>query len=182
MAKTQSSLRQEAYSHACLSKGKLIERFRTHWSLFFRISDALKEKDAERLLVEVDGLEMELVRYAMSDLHKQLQRAAREDCAALVSERVLDASPEQPSLERLKCWLTEADFWPLMAADNWAEVTENAADVVLKALDAEGLISDEKARRAIYMDVRSLQLSDLIPIELAEEIFPAEAVEEASEF
>lgn len=182
MAKKQSSLHQEAYSHACLSKCKLIERLRSHWSLFFRISDAMQQKDAERLMAEAEGLDMELVSYAMSDLDKQLQKAASEDCAVLVSERVLDSSPDQPSLERLKCWLTEADFWPLMAEDNWAEVTANAADVVLSVLDADGVIFDEKVRRAIYMDVRSLQLRDLIPSELAEEIFPAEPAEDSGDF
>jgi hypothetical protein len=167
----KTSLRQDAYSHSCLGKGGLIERLRAHWGTLFQIEYALRENDADRLRTEVEALDVELIRYALGALNTHLNEAAIRDCGVLLAERVFDLAPEQPSLDRWKDWLSEADFWPSLAEENWMEATARAADEVLSVLDMEGVVMDDEMRRAIYRDVRSLQIRDLIPQDLADEIF-----------
>lgn len=168
----KTSLRQDAYSHSCLEKGGLIERLRAHWGTLFQIEYALRDSNADRLRAEVEALDVELIRYALSALNTHLRETAIRDCGVLLAERVFDLAPDQPSLDRWKDWLSEADFWPTLAEENWAEATARAADEVLGVLDLEGVVMDDETRRAIYRDVRSLRLRDLIPQELADEIFP----------
>lgn len=178
----KTSLRQAAYSHPCLVKGGVIERFRAQWGTLFQIEQALRDSDVEGLRTEVESLDLELLRYALGALNTHLKEAAIRDSGVLLAERVLDVAPDQPSLRRWKDWLSEADFWPSLAQENWAEAAFRAADAVLDVLDAEGVVMDEETRSAIHRNLRALQLRDLIPQALADEIFPSAQEGEGNDF
>lgn len=175
MKKNQTaSLRQDAYSNRCLQQGNAIDRLREHWGVLYQIETATRDQDVKGLQAATEALDPELVRYALSALQTHLTETAVRDCAQLISESILDIAPDQPSLKRWETWLTEAPFWPELAKANWRAATAHAFEIVLAVLSEANIALTDDARQALYRDICTLQLEDLIPETLAAEIFPAE--------
>lgn len=176
MKKSQiASLRQDAYTNRCLKQGNAIDRLREHWGVLYQVESAARDRDAECLQTATEALDLELIRYALSVLQTHLSEAAIRDCAHLIAESILDIAPNQPSIKRWEAWLTEAPFWPKLAKDNWREAAFQASEIVLAALRDAGITLADDVHQTLYREVYALQLTDLIPEALANEIFPVES-------
>lgn len=167
-----ATFRQDAYTNHCLALPDVLDRLQKQWLALYRIELAMAREDLEALRTAVGELNRDLVRYALTSLRKHLNEAAIKDCAALIAERIFDTAEGQPSLKRWEEWLSAAPLWPALAKENWGDALSLGTELVLSALEQEGVALDKKAKQALLADLAALQLRDLLPASLMSEVFP----------
>lgn len=177
MRSRTTELRQKNFRSGCFTEGDVSDRINEQWTLTYAFDSARRSGEPERLSTEAEHVDLDLARSALSHLQQALRDAAIHDAAALLRERVLDTSVEQPSRERWVDWLSQAECWPRLAMKHWVEVQWQAEDKVVAALEAEGVVLSEEVKNDLFLSIRGITLADLIPAEAYEQIFPGESEE-----
>ena len=175
--KEKPAYRQEAYDSTYLKKGNALERLGDQWGAIavMEWSPTLSNHDALREAAE--NLDVNLIRYALSSLLSNLEKAAISDTARLIAEHVLETSLKNDTVLRWEAWLDAAPCWPTLARENWAEAVRQAAWLVIEALSKSGVELDETAQAELAEQVGHLEIEDLLPKALIERFFPEKPVE-----
>lgn len=177
MPSRKTELQQNRFGSSCFRAGDVSERINEQWTLTYAFDAARNSGEPERLQTEAEHIDLNLARAGLSHMQQALRDAAVHDAAALLRERVLDTSVEQPSVTRWIDWLSQAECWPKLATAHWSSVQSAAEDQVVAALEAEGVMLNDEAKKEIFLAVRGITLGDLIPAEAYEQIFPANTSE-----
>ncbi|MBS0542635.1 MAG: hypothetical protein JSR40_02720 [Proteobacteria bacterium] len=175
MSSGTRELRQNQFRSTFFANGDVSERLHDQWAQTYALDAARSSDDAEHLFAEAKRVDLNLIRGAVTHLQRALGEAATHDAATLLRERVLDTSVEQPSVTRWFDWLSQAECWPKLAIAHWGDVQTEAEDQVVAALEAEGVVLNDEAKKEIYLAVRGMTLADIIPPEMYERFFPPTA-------
>ncbi len=164
---------QEAYDSTCLKKGNAMERLGDQWGAIVQMEWTPTLSDHEALREAAGNLDVTLIRYALSSLLSNLEKAAISDTARLIAEHVLETSLKNEAVQRWEAWLGAAPCWPVLAKENWAEAVRQAAWLVVETLSESGVKLDATAQAELAEQVGRLEIEDLLPKTMIERFFPA---------
>lgn len=142
------------------------------------------EKNDEAGFAEAcHALDIELLHYACVQLRTALDEAARDDCAGLIAESVLDAANNEDAIERWKKWLGATAWWPQLASDQWRRSLDIAVALLIEQLENKEIEVDATTAEQIENSVKQLELKDLLPPDVYANYFPlSEPVAEEADF
>lgn len=136
-------------------------------------------KDDAGVVEACQALDAELLHYACQHLRAGLDAAARDDCARLIAESVLDASNREDAVEHWQKWLSAATYWPDLASEQWCRSLDKSTAILIEQLESDGIEVDQPTAEKIEAAIKEFELKDLLPPELYASFFPMQATEEA---
>lgn len=167
MAAQDTPLLQADLNHQSLNNERLADHIVGQWQLALHLESAIREGKPLVIRKLAAGLDLAMLRYALSTLRFKACQAAVEDCATLITARVLDTDPAQFSLARFEAWLTAAACWPTLACDAWSNAREEASNRVIRAFNESETALGKEEIAALDAQIKALQISDLITDDLA---------------
>lgn len=180
MAKSKIALRQGRFRGGVFHKADLLDHLRAQWSLSYAVEMSRRADDPAQLHAEVERLDLELLRCAISQLQGLMNEVAVDDAASLVTQRVLDTDAKQPSLETWVDWLEQAPCWPQLVQQNWREVVTRVEDRVLDSMNNDGVTISKEAKQDLITMLRMLSLQDSLPADEFERLFLAGGDDESA--
>lgn len=176
------ALRQESFHNHTINRPGTYQRLQEQWLNLHQLESAYNQEDPDKIKNALAEVDFSLVGYSCTLLRSQLEKAAIQDCAQLIAERILDTSVAEEANKRWETWLSAAPWWPSLAQEYWREAVSLAIDLVITTLADSGIVISRASQRELESDICTLELADLLPPEMYERFFTEEIVsEEAAE-